>query len=1432
MVKTSEPLTAVLDYKIIRSIGKGGFSEVFLAQKDGRDFAVKLMSPPKGMKADDVLQSLRYEFWVLKDLLHPNIVRVFDFGQLADGRIFIVEEFLQGPTLDTFCFKRPFEEVAPLFLQVFGALKAIHSWKIIHGDIKTKNIMVVETSSGPEAKVLDFGLARPLGESSPADKVFRGTPATIAPEIILKERPDARSDLYSVGVTFYECLRSKNPFVGPSLDVTLKRHLQEMAESIGLFRNDVPPAWARLIQRLLVKNPAHRIQSASQALSLLSESHFVLNPTLFVGRKKELGCVEEIMAHLKSGKKLAVVVGGEPGVGRSRFIKEVFYQVISRDPAAREKIAMGPDAVPVALVLLLEAASDLPAGFESQRITLEPLSKPEVREWLEQIFSLEQIPEVFLQQLMALTRGLPKLLWDLLLLLQQKGLLADAGGRVTKSSLFLIKWDEVIARTEAAKDFSETFEYLYEEIRKKVRLREMTADHPLWKALDAAVQKTADVSEQLVRKARLMSLKGASLIDLSQFPQARQFLTTALEILDINKTFKIDVLKIKNYLAYIELRQGRVEEAIRIYEEVRAEMLKKLDVSERREIRNNDLGVAYLQAGQWQKAFETLSDDVKCFEESGMQEQKVGALYNMGQAAFHLEKLEEAADLYKQTIEVARATQNTAFLLRAFNGLGNVLNRQERWSEAIVAYSEALELALALRDFTSAMAAVQNRGVLKGQHGQFEEAIQDLELSLRHSEKIPQKFAYEKTLACRSLLELGEIYQKRAQLEESRAYLDKAWYQAENDADLAGFRFWVLKSRAQLWLAMQKWEDFKQDLSQLNYFATDETKKKTLSELKARYQESRQQGDFTEREIRLERELETILKINRDLVGEMSLEELLKRILGFAIELSKSELGVILLADDKGRLRPRLSLNADLDQDLSEISLSVAEKVLKTGQIVKTADAAQDSNFNQYSSVMSLNLKSILGIPIVFKGQVLGVLYLSHRYQVGLFDEKNTRVILSFADQVGLALKNHQLLDFYRKTNESLADELEATQLSLTRAQEKLKSGQAMLTQMSGGKSFVTRSPHVMEIVSQLERVANTNLSVVIHGESGTGKEILARYIHEVSKQHKHGFVAINCGALPANLVESELFGHKRGAFTGADHDKIGLIEAAHQGTLFLDEVTDLSPEIQVKLLRVLQERELVRLGETVPRPVELRVLAASHKNLREAVQKKVFREDLYYRLAGMEVILPPLRERPEDVILLAEHYLKVISEQQGRNQPEKIAPELVKLMLSYAWPGNIRELKNFIEVGLSLCEGKVLRKEHFPQYLVDRMLHSTTLEKEDGTQTATPAGWYDPRKTWKEHEVLIYASALCHLEFDPLRVAKSLKVGVATVYKWMREHRFKETRDNWADRILPYEEGLGLDEIRAHVFKLAAERHPGHPYHAARELGVAPVTFYRWSQS
>jgi formate hydrogenlyase transcriptional activator len=240
-------------------------------------------------------------------------------------------------------------------------------------------------------------------------------------------------------------------------------------------------------------------------------------------------------------------------------------------------------------------------------------------------------------------------------------------------------------------------------------------------------------------------------------------------------------------------------------------------------------------------------------------------------------------------------------------------------------------------------------------------------------------------------------------------------------------------------------------------------------------------------------------------------------------------------------------------------------------------------------------------------------------------------------------------------------------------------------------EQIIGQSPLLEVVLEQVERVAPTDATVLIQGETGTGKELIARAVHDISSRFGQRFVKLNCAAIPFDLLESELFGHERGAFTGAISQKVGRFELADKGTLFLDEVGDIPPALQPKLLRVLQEREFERLGSTRTHQVDVRLVAATNRNLADMVKRGEFRSDLYYRLNVFPIPLPTLRERREDIPALVEHFVEIYARRMCK-QIERVPPEAMIELVSYPWPGNIRELQNFIERSVILSPGSTLR--------------------------------------------------------------------------------------------------------------------------------------------
>ncbi len=413
---------------------------------------------------------------------------------------------------------------------------------------------------------------------------------------------------------------------------------------------------------------------------------------------------------------------------------------------------------------------------------------------------------------------------------------------------------------------------------------------------------------------------------------------------------------------------------------------------------------------------------------------------------------------------------------------------------------------------------------------------------------------------------------------------------------------------------------------------------------------------FSER-LLLSYELPSLLDALMDAVVEVTSADK-----GFLVLLEGSEMRVKVARN----IRREILLNPD-----GQISDSILEKVGKTRKPLIISDALRDEEFQNSLSVMNLKLSSVMCVPLLEHGNLLGMIYVGNDSVRALFVEKDLEVLTVFSAQAALIIQNALLVNELKLDNKLLSEQL---------------------TQMRYG-SIIGSCAAMQEVFRKLGKVATTDVSVVITGETGTGKELIAREIHERSPRHKAPLITINCGAIPEHLLESELFGHVRGAFTGAVQNKQGRFQAAQGGTVFLDEIGELPLLLQVKILRVLQEREICRVGDTRSEPVDIRVIAATHRDLPADIQAGRFREDLFYRLNVVQLHLPPLRDRGDDVLTIATYLLhryerELCTSARGFSQGAQIA------LRKYAWPGNIRQLENHIKKALILSEAPLLSAE------------------------------------------------------------------------------------------------------------------------------------------
>jgi DNA-binding NtrC family response regulator len=336
---------------------------------------------------------------------------------------------------------------------------------------------------------------------------------------------------------------------------------------------------------------------------------------------------------------------------------------------------------------------------------------------------------------------------------------------------------------------------------------------------------------------------------------------------------------------------------------------------------------------------------------------------------------------------------------------------------------------------------------------------------------------------------------------------------------------------------------------------------------------------------------------------------------------------------------------------------------------------------------------------------------------------------------------------------------------SLVRENRNLRQ---VVKRTSSFDNIVGLSPRMDEVYNLLRKVADTDSTILIQGESGTGKELVARALHFNSNRQHLPFVAINCSALPENLLESELFGHKKGAFTGAVSDKVGLFEEAEGGTIFLDEVNSMAQPLQTKLLRVLQERQIRRVGETKSMPINVRVLAATNEPLQDKIKVGGFREDLYYRLAVIPIEMPALRERPEDVPLLVSHFLQKNAAQTG-TEPKKIDQKALDLLATYRWPGNVRELENAIERACALCEEGMIRAADLPPQVV-RQANAAPQELSGELPVGQTLDDYisEQERRYIEETIRFHAG-------NREKAAKTLGISMATLYRKLGVKRVVE---------------------------------------------------------
>ena len=487
------------------------------------------------------------------------------------------------------------------------------------------------------------------------------------------------------------------------------------------------------------------------------------------------------------------------------------------------------------------------------------------------------------------------------------------------------------------------------------------------------------------------------------------------------------------------------------------------------------------------------------------------------------------------------------------------------------------------------------------------------------------------------------------------------------------------------------------------------------------------------------RDLSALMKVSTTVNAIRGLEELQKTLLELLFEVVPAERGAILLSHGNG-LEDAAVFGLDRARGPDEaikVSRMIAQQVLREKTALLVSDALAQQGFGS-DSLNQSRPSSLMCVPLIMLDRPQGVIYLDTNAPDVHFDQDHLQLVSAIAAISAVAIENARHIEWLQSENERL------------------------LADVNIEHNMVGESPSMKHVYQFISKVAPTDSTVLISGESGTGKELAARAIHQNSKRAKLPFMAVNCAALAETLLESELFGHEKGAFTGAIAMKKGRLEVADGGTVFLDEIGELSPALQVKLLRVLQEREFERVGGTRTIKVDIRLVAATNKDLEQAIAAGIFRRDLFYRLNVVELAMPPLRQRPEDISLLANYFASKHGEKCNR-KILGVSPEAQARLLSYEWPGNVRELENAIERAVVLGATDHILPEDLPEAILESEAAATTI----------PAPRYHEAVTQTKKQIIL--SAMDQAKGSYTEAAKLLGVHPNYLHRLIRNLNLRE---------------------------------------------------------
>ena len=777
-------------------------------------------------------------------------------------------------------------------------------------------------------------------------------------------------------------------------------------------------------------------------------------------------------------------------------------------------------------------------------------------------------------------------------------------------------------------------------------------------------------------KAHILNREGGIHSVLQHREIAEEYMLQALRLYRELDDFDGEIQALGS-LAHLCDVSGRHEEAI-AYMCLEIEKYATLGEPQNKAVIQVRKGMVALVGFRFETAKEHLEVAVKTSQQPGFENHRIGALNLLQRVYFYLGDLSRAEAVCHEVIGEWQKREFVYWEAMNFRYLGELALERGDFAEAL-RYAEISSerfLETPRRDYVYRAYAIAAMAAAR---------MGDTEVALEWAEKTSEGTQQTSDMHTGILplvyCGIGVVFAKAGRIAEAEEAFEQAIEcRRESKGDhwaralLIAGEFYlerddVPKARAHLESAKQAFEEMG-----MSYFL-----EKTQVLLDQLDESSRGRDTAFSSEISVDTlsvdRLRLLYDVSRELTTERDVKVLLDRTLCNLLAVYSAERVVVANKNEtqKGFVVDAARYHNIEADDAEELSGGIIRRVIETNEPILSIDAQTDDRLNQYQSVIDYHIRSVLCVPLFhIKEGVMGALYVDHRGMGNAFSEEDQIFLQAFANLVGVALVNARMYEQLEEKAQYLQRKAQYLQREVER--------QYRLDDLVG------QSDAMQAIYRLIETAAKSDIPVLVQGETGTGKELAARAIHYNSTRKDQRFLSQNCATLSPELLQSELFGHKKGAFTGAAEDHKGIFEAADGGTVLLDEIADAPPELQRSLLRVLQEGEIRRVGETEDRAVDVRIIAATNRDLKEEVEKGSFREDLYYRLHGIQIDMPPLREHLEDVPLLAEHLL-IRAKEDANKSVGKLTLGAIKVLTSHRWPGNVRELENVIQLAVALAE-------------------------------------------------------------------------------------------------------------------------------------------------